>query len=144
MEDTVITHSAEETEKFGEEFGRKLKLGDVICFYGNLGAGKTTFTKGIAKGLGIISRIISPTFTLVRQHEFRHNEKVGILYHIDLYRLENQHQIEEIGFQEIVTNPLAITLIEWPERLEKLPEKRIDIRLKEIGEAKREVTIMRV
>lgn len=127
--DVIITKSAEETEKLGEQFAKQLKVGDIVCLYGDLGYGKTTFTKGVARGLGISSRIISPTFTLIRQHEVSSELPIKTIYHIDLYRLENRYEIKNIGFDEITANPSGLTIIEWPEKLGiLLPKKRIDVR----------------
>lgn len=141
MNTTLVTHSAEETEKIGEEFASQLKPGDVVCLYGDLGAGKTTFTKGIAKGLGISSRIISPTFTLIRQHEIENRKDIRMLYHIDLYRLENEHQIDEIGLSEIMQDLHGVTLVEWAERLLTLPDNRIDVRIQVAEDGEHEINI---
>jgi tRNA threonylcarbamoyladenosine biosynthesis protein TsaE len=99
-----------ETQRIGEQFALKLKLGDVVLLYGDLGFGKTTFAKGIAKGLGIKSRIISPTFTIVRTY--------GKTHHIDLYRIEKPEHLRKIGLQEILEDQSFIKLIEWPEKLD--------------------------
>ncbi len=74
---TVITKSFEETKKFGEEFAKTLQPGSTVCLYGDFGAGKTTFTQGLAKGLGIKERIISPTFVIIREHKFKTNRHSG-------------------------------------------------------------------
>lgn len=133
-----ITNSSEETEKLGEEFAKELIGGDIICLYGNLGSGKTTFVKGLAKGLGIKSRIISPTFVLIRQH--RINFK--FLYHIDLYRLENGEDIKGLGLEDLFKDKNSIIVIEWAEKLgELLPENRIDIFFEILNEEKRKITL---
>jgi tRNA threonylcarbamoyladenosine biosynthesis protein TsaE len=127
MNNTTITVSPEETEKFGYEFAKQITVGTIICLYGDLGAGKTTFTKGFAKGLGIHTRIISPTFSLVRQYNFANN----IFYHLDLYRLESEDEIKGIGIQDMLSDENAVVLIEWADKLGSLlPEKRIDIIIK--------------
>jgi tRNA threonylcarbamoyladenosine biosynthesis protein TsaE len=145
MSRNIITNSDHETEKAGEEFAKTLNPGDVVCLFGDLGAGKTTFTKGVARGLGVEDRIISPTFSLVRQHELGiTNQELGIstLYHIDLYRLENEEDIKKIGIDEILADSTGIVLIEWAERMGKLlPKKRIEISLKINSEFKREIII---
>lgn len=144
QEQIVITTNEKETEQAGFEFAQTLKPGDVVCLYGDLGAGKTTFTKGVAKGLGIESRIISPTFSLVRQHEL-HHQPIGILYHIDLYRLESLEEIKGIGIDDILSDEQAVTLIEWAERMENLlPKKRIDIHIRNRGEEGREISISQI
>ncbi len=108
---TYISHSPAETEALGEEWGRSAKAGWVIAVSGDLGAGKTQLVKGIARGLGITSRVHSPTFTLV-------NEYSGgrlALFHLDLYRLETPEQILSAGLDDYL-QPKGISVIEWAER----------------------------
>lgn len=119
---SYISKSDEETQMLGQKFAKELKLGDIILLYGNLGYGKTTFVKGIARGLGISSRIISPTFTIIRIH--------GNMHHIDLYRIENLKQLEEIGIREILQDKESIKLIEWPEKLSQVPKKHIEVKIR--------------
>ncbi len=120
-----ITKSYSETQKLGYSFAKVLKKGDVICLYGELGSGKTTFIQGLAKGLGIKNRIISPTFIMVRNYKL----KALNFYHLDLYRAEGKEAIEGLGINEITNNMNNIVAIEWAEKLESyLPEKRIDIK----------------
>jgi tRNA threonylcarbamoyladenosine biosynthesis protein TsaE len=121
-----VTGNFKETQKIGHDFGKFLEKGDVVCLYGNLGNGKTTFVQGLARGLGIKNRIISPTFIIVR------NYKLGFasFYHIDLYRAENKKDIESLGIEEIMNNKNNIVIIEWAEKLNNfLPPNRIDIEL---------------
>jgi tRNA threonylcarbamoyladenosine biosynthesis protein TsaE len=108
---TCISHSPEETEAVGEEWGRAAESGLVIGLSGDLGAGKTQLTKGIARGLGIAGRVHSPTFTLVNEH-------LGgrlTLFHVDLYRLETVGQIVDAGLEEYF-RPAGVSVIEWAER----------------------------
>jgi tRNA threonylcarbamoyladenosine biosynthesis protein TsaE len=108
---TFESHSTAETESLGEQWGREAKSGLVIALSGDLGAGKTQLVKGIARGLGITTRVHSPTFTLV-------NIYTGgrlTLYHLDLYRLETPEQILSAGLEEYLT-PDGIAVIEWAER----------------------------
>jgi tRNA threonylcarbamoyladenosine biosynthesis protein TsaE len=105
------SHSADETESFGEQWGHEAKSGLVIALSGDLGAGKTQLVKGIARGLGIATRVHSPTFTLV-------NIYTGgrlTLYHLDLYRLETSEQILSAGLEEYL-KPDGVAVIEWAER----------------------------
>ncbi len=119
---TYNSRSEKETQKIAKDFAGRLVPGDVVCLYGDLGFGKTTFTKGIAAGLGIQDRIISPTFTIIRKH--------GVLQHVDLYRIESREQLTALGFEEILEDQDAITVVEWPEQAyDLLPKKRWDIRL---------------
>jgi tRNA threonylcarbamoyladenosine biosynthesis protein TsaE len=110
---TYISHSPAETEALGEQFGRAARRGQVIALSGDLGAGKTQFVRGLARGLGFTGRVHSPTFTLV-------NEYGGgrlTLFHLDLYRLETAEQILSAGIEDFLT-PEGVSVIEWAERLE--------------------------
>ncbi len=137
----LITKSAEDTQKLAEKFAKKYAKGAIITLSGPLGAGKTTFAAGFAKGLGIKSKLISPTFILVREYElpFTSNAK---LYHIDLYRLENKQQILNLGLNDIFDNHRNIILIEWAEKLANLQNKPIiKINFKYLTKSKRQITI---
>jgi len=119
-----ITGNSGQTRKLGYDFAKTLNKGGIICLYGDLGSGKTTFVQGLARGLGIKSRIISPTFVIIRSHRL----KVSTFYHVDLYRTEVEKDIENLGLEEIMNDPQNIIAIEWAEKLKDyLPEKRIDI-----------------
>lgn len=135
-----ISNSAEETEKFASKLAQKFKDGAILALSGNLGAGKTTFTKGFAHGLGIKNKIISPTFVLIKEYPIplKNNTK---LYHIDLYRLENPEEIENLGLSDLFINPSNIILIEWAEKLKNLPKNTINITFEYISESKRQITI---
>jgi len=133
----VITTSFEETQHAGESFAQQLKGGEVIALYGDLGSGKTTFVQGVAKGLGIEKHIISPTFIIMRTYTF--GEKT--LYHVDLYRIEGEKDVEGLGLRELMNDPQNIVLIEWPEKIENLlPENRIDIVFTYVDNDNREIT----
>lgn len=110
-----ISHNLEDTKKLGLELSKHLSKGDLILFYGGLGAGKTTLTKSIGEGLKIKDLIHSPTFTLVHEH-------LGDikLNHIDLYRLESINEILNIGFEDYIYSD-GITIVEWSENLEEFP-----------------------
>jgi len=108
---TRISHSPEETEALGEEWGRAAQSGLVIGLSGDLGAGKTQLAKGIARGLGISGRVHSPTFTLVNEHSGGRLT----LFHVDLYRLKNAGQIAAAGLEEYF-QPAGVSVIEWAER----------------------------
>jgi len=134
----MITNSAEETMLTGEKRAKVLRPGDVIALSGNLGSGKTTFTKGIGKGLGVKDpkRINSPTFVLIREYEGD-----VPLYHLDLYRLGDLKEIENLAIEEYVYGD-GVTVIEWAERMAPiLPEKHILVKFKFRGADKREVSI---
>lgn len=135
-----ISNSAEETEKFAQKLAKKYQNGGVLALSGNLGAGKTTFTKGFAHGLRIKNKIISPTFILIKQYDLSFTKKARF-YHIDLYRLENPEDLENLGLNELFTNPKNIILIEWAEKLKKLPQKIVNITFEYISESKRQIVI---
>jgi tRNA threonylcarbamoyladenosine biosynthesis protein TsaE len=107
----IITHSPAETEALGETFGRAVQVGTVIALGGDLGAGKTEWVKGLARGLGISGRVHSPTFTLV--NEYRGGRLT--LFHLDLYRLETRESVRSAGIEDYL-QPVGVSVIEWPER----------------------------
>ncbi len=127
--------SSEDMISFGKELGSNLKGGEVIELIGDVGAGKTTFTKGLAKSLGITDEIQSPTFTISRVYEGTKNN----LVHYDFYRL-NDAGIMAIEMQDVIDDPNNITVIEWGEPIrEVLPKKYITVKIKIISENIREV-----
>ena len=116
------TFSQDETEKFGYELGIKAEPGQIYCLSGDLGVGKTVFTKGFAKGLDIDEHITSPTFTIINEYHGRLP-----LYHFDVYRIGDIEEMEEIGYDDYFFGG-GICLIEWAELIEEiLPEDRISI-----------------
>jgi len=161
-EEVFITNSFEETQKLGEDFSRShLKQGEtltsarVIALYGDLGSGKTTFVQGLAKGLGIKKRIISPTFIIARTYNinfkfqisnFKSTPKNAKLFnHIDLYRVNSEADLDGLGIKEILNDPENIVVIEWAEKLKGLlPKERIEIHFKYLGENKRRITIAKI
>lgn len=133
-----LTNSESETRKFAKKLAKKLS--GVIALTGNLGAGKTTFVQGFARGLGIKEKIISPTFVLIRQHKIPNSLKT--LFHIDLYRLENVLNISHLGLKEIIENPDNLVAIEWAEKIKKLLPKNITwISFENISETQRKVQV---
>lgn len=139
VREECITKTSDETQKLGRDFAKNIKAGDIIALHGELGSGKTTFTQGLAKGLGIKHRIISPTFIIVRTHTVN---KGQIFSHIDLYRIGTEEDLEELGIKEILENLANIIVIEWSEKLGSLlPRKRWDVRFEYVDENKRKITI---
>ncbi|MCL5784634.1 MAG: tRNA (adenosine(37)-N6)-threonylcarbamoyltransferase complex ATPase subunit type 1 TsaE [Patescibacteria group bacterium] len=135
------TNSAEDTQKIARDLAKKYAKGGIFALFGPLGAGKTTFVQGFGQELGIKERLISPTFTLIREHSLPHHPQ-GKLYHIDLYRLEQVNKIEELGLTEIFNNPHNIVLIEWAEKIDKLlPAHAVRIKFKTLSESQREIEI---
>lgn len=134
---TYTSSSPDETKKIARDIARKISNG-TVALSGDLGSGKTTFVQGFAEGLGIKDKIISPTFVLIRQHQLPKSKR--ILYHIDLYRLEDPLELKNIGLEEIIENPNNIVLIEWAEKAKKLlPKNTIWINFKNLSENTREL-----
>ena len=118
-----ITRSPEETFALGEEMGKKAEAGEIYCLNGDLGVGKTVFTQGFSRGLGITEPVNSPTFTILQVYE----DGRLPLYHFDVYRLGDPEEIEEIGYEEYFFGE-GICLIEWPERIaDYIPECAVSI-----------------
>ena len=127
---TCITNSPEETGHLAELVGQKIREGTVLCLEGDLGAGKTLFVQSLAKTLGVEGDVTSPTFNLMNVYE-------GIcrIYHFDLYRLETEEELEDIGFYEYTEEPEGIVVIEWPDKFpESMPADYIEVRIRKIGE----------
>ena len=135
-EKIIFTNNFEETQDLGKEFAKTLKGGETVALYGNLGGGKTTFTQGLALGLGIKKRIISPTFIIIRTYALRPKT----FYHIDLYRIETADDIRGLGIDEIINNSNNIVVVEWAEKMKNfLPKERIDIYFEYLDENKRKI-----
>lgn len=113
----VTTDSPQETIEFAKRFASDLKPGNILCLEGPLGSGKTTFIKGLAQGLGLKhpEQVKSPTFVLMRIYKAKMP-----LYHFDCYRLDSTEELENIGFEDFVNDPRAITCIEWAEKAKSL------------------------
>ena len=135
---THLTRSVEETVALGERLAATLPPGTVLALTGELGAGKTALTKGLARGLGVTEPITSPTFMLVAEHPARDGRR---LYHVDLYRLDAPQQAVEIGIEEELA-PDGWTIIEWAERLgDLLPPGSVHIQIEILGENERRITV---
>ena len=107
---------ADAMRAFGEVIARSVRPGDLLLLHGDLGAGKTTLAQGIAHGLGIEQTVTSPTFTIVSEYPIEPVHGIDRLFHLDLYRLTDPHELESFGFDEYVRPDRAVSLIEWPER----------------------------
>lgn len=126
-----------QTQRFAAKIAAKLKLGDVICLYGDLGSGKTTFIQGLAKAIGIKKRVLSPTFVFIRSYNF----KKGTFCHIDLYRLEKVSELETFGISDYF-NKSNIVVIEWAQKAKSiLPKKRTDIIFEITNQNEREISV---
>ena len=142
MENTFVSTSYEETREIAQKFAEKLEKGTTICLYGELAAGKTTFTQGIGKAFGI-KRLVSPTFLIMRQYPVTTHPVIKTLFHLDLYRLNSIEDIKAFDVEEIWSSPENLLVIEWPEKFEdNLPKERFDIFFKANGENEREFKIV--
>ena len=136
---TLVSNSPTETQRSGIRVGRHLKPGDVVCLVGEMGAGKTVFARGIAEGVGVPRGrgVRSPTFTLVHEYMGRHP-----VYHLDLYRLGREEELEGIGWEEYLYGQ-GVTVIEAAEKMRsRLPEERLDVMLGREGPRRRRLTLV--
>jgi tRNA threonylcarbamoyladenosine biosynthesis protein TsaE len=133
--DVIETASEEETAAAGERLAAALRAGDVVLLFGELGAGKTAFVRGVAQGLGAgPDDVSSPTFTLIQEYAGR-----VTLYHVDLYRLDPT-EVRDLGLEELVSGD-GVVAIEWAERWEGRPDDAIEVRISAVGDAARRVEI---
>lgn len=131
----TITTSEDETAAAGERLAQSLEPGNVVLLYGDLGAGKTAFARGLAQGLGADpADVSSPTFTLVQEYHGR-----VTLYHVDLYRLE-EREVDDLGLEELILGD-GVVAIEWAERWRERPDDVIEVRIEDVGEEKRRIAI---
>ena len=131
-----ITHSPEETEKIGAALAQKLNAGTVIAYRGDLGAGKTAFTRGLARGLGYRESVTSPTYTIV-------NEYLGgrlPLFHFDMYRLGSADDLWDIGWEDYLDRG-GVCAVEWSENVQEAMEGAISVSIAKLDENTRRVTI---
>ena len=137
MTSEILTHSEEETGAVGERLGATLRAGDVVLLYGELGAGKTAFVRGLARGLGASpDDVSSPTFTLIQEYAGR-----VTLYHVDLYRLEPK-EIPDLGLEDLVLGD-GVVAIEWADRWPGRPDDVVEVTIEHVGEDERSIRISR-
>ncbi len=140
-EQKFLSRSEAETEALGAALARELGSGGIVLLNGDLGAGKTVFSRGFARGLGITEPVSSPTYTIVQEYELPGG---GRLYHMDLYRIGDEHAALGFGVDEFLNEPGAVSLIEWPERIRGLlPDTAIRVELAHRSENEREIRIIR-
>ena len=135
----TITKSTEETFEVGRRIGADLKGGEIIALIGEMGAGKTTFVQGLAKGLGVKNKIVSPTFILMRSYMGKLN-----LYHLDLYRLEGniEDHVKNLGLFDIWRDEKNVVVVEWAEKIQNiLPKETIWIKFESIDEDQRKISL---
>ena len=131
-----VTHSPEETEALGAALARRLEAGTVIAYRGDLGAGKTAFTRGLARGLGVTEMVTSPTYTIV-------NEYLGgrlPLFHFDMYRLGSEDELFDIGWEDYLDRE-GVCAVEWSENVWGALENPIVITVSRLGEDVRRIEI---
>ena len=133
----TVTNSAAETRELGEQLAKRLEPGDVVLLRGDLGAGKSELTRGIARGLGVRETVTSPSFTILNVYESGRCP----LYHFDWYRLESADELYELGLDEYIGGD-GIAVVEWPERCpEVVPERFVRIDIRATGDETREIAI---
>ena len=136
MQKEFITTNSKQTQKLGELLARELQGGEVICLDGELGAGKTTFTQGLLKGLKVKGPYTSPTFLIMKEYKTLNRN----IYHFDAYRVE-ANDILNLGWEEILSNGKNIIIIEWASRIEKIiPKNSLQINFEWVDENKRKIT----
>ena len=131
-----ITHSPEQTEETGEWLGKRLRGGEIVAYRGELGAGKTAFTRGLARGLGISARVTSPTYTIV-------NEYTGgriPLFHFDMYRLGSSEELFDIGWEDYLARG-GVCAVEWSENVEDAMDGAIVVCIEKLSEDERRITV---
>ncbi|MDD3886967.1 MAG: tRNA (adenosine(37)-N6)-threonylcarbamoyltransferase complex ATPase subunit type 1 TsaE [Victivallaceae bacterium] len=137
---TLISRSEVETEAFAENLAKQLPGGTVIALDGDLGAGKTVFARGFARGLGITEPVSSPTYTIVQEYKLPSG---GMFYHLDLYRISNAVSALAFGVDEFLNDPDAYALVEWPERIDNImPPHTLRIKIKHLSDTERELTVI--
>ena len=136
-----ITNNAQETKELGKRLSADLKGGEVIALSGELGAGKTTFIQGLAEGLGVTERVTSPTFIISRNYPTNKNCE---LYHVDLYRLEEnlENELKNLGLTNVLKEAKDIVVIEWADKMKDLlPEETIYMDIQILDKNSRKITI---
>lgn len=131
-----ITNSPEQTELLGENLGKILLGGEVIAYLGGLGAGKTAFTRGLARGLGISQRVTSPTYTIVNEYEGGRLP----LFHFDMYRLADAEELFDIGWEDYLQRG-GVCAVEWSENVMEALEGAVFIKIEKLGEESRKITV---
>ncbi|MBR3978758.1 MAG: tRNA (adenosine(37)-N6)-threonylcarbamoyltransferase complex ATPase subunit type 1 TsaE [Oscillospiraceae bacterium] len=132
-----ITHSPEETESIGFRLGNILTPNTVLAFTGDLGAGKTAFTRGLARGLGATERVTSPTYTIVNEYLSGRLP----LFHFDMYRLSSGDELWDIGWEDYLIRG-GVCAVEWSENVADALENPVQIRIEKLGETTRKITIL--
>ncbi|MDD3154204.1 MAG: tRNA (adenosine(37)-N6)-threonylcarbamoyltransferase complex ATPase subunit type 1 TsaE [Victivallaceae bacterium] len=136
----VISKSEAETEQMAANLARALPPGSVLALRGDLGAGKTVFARGFARGLAVDEIISSPTYTIMQEYALPGGK--GMFYHMDLYRISDARAALAFGVDEYLDDEDSFVLLEWPERIEELlPEKTIEIQIEHLSDTERKFTL---
>lgn len=139
---TLLSNNEAETLVIGESLGSACHGGEIFCLSGDLGAGKTTLSKGIARGLKIKKGVTSPTFIILNSYITPKNPKIKKLIHIDAYRLKSTIELEGLGFFDLIKEKNNVMIIEWGEKIKKyLPLNYIKINIKNIDNNQRKIII---
>ena len=147
----IITKNPEETKEFAKtlidewlKINKNKNSSWLVCLYGDLGGGKTTFAQGLAEELKIKEVVNSPTFLIMKKYNARRDEALPRLYHFDCYRISDYQEILDLGWEEIITGENNIIVIEWPEKIEKiLPKERLNLRFEFMDENTREISFVK-
>ena len=132
----ITTHSADETQALGQRLAKRLLPGDVIAYFGDLGAGKTALTRGIAQGLGVTDLVTSPTYTIVNEYLSGRMP----LFHFDMYRLSSGEELFDIGWEDYLQRG-GVCAVEWSENVDDALESPICVRIERTGDDSRRITI---
>ncbi|MCJ7827694.1 tRNA (adenosine(37)-N6)-threonylcarbamoyltransferase complex ATPase subunit type 1 TsaE [Patescibacteria group bacterium] len=141
---THHSKTAAQTHRLGQEAGVGLTSGRVFCLNGELGSGKTVFAQGLARGVGLEERVLSPTFILMREYDLN---RPGLtrFYHLDFYRLERKEEVISLGLEEIFADLGAVVVIEWADKIKVvLPARRTEVSLKVGEDERREIKVREV
>ena len=132
----ITTHSADETQALGQKLASRLAPGDVIAYFGDLGAGKTAFTRGLAQGLGITDPVTSPTYTIVNEYL---SGRIP-LFHFDMYRLSSSDELFDIGWEDYLSRG-GVCAVEWSENVEDALQDAIRVTIEKLGDDTRKITL---
>ena len=134
----IFSRSADQTRRFGMRLGRMLQNGDVLCFSGDLGSGKTTFIQGIAQGWGSVDQVTSPTFVLVNEY---YRMDGSTLFHMDAYRIDSTLEAEELDIDRMLHQ--GVLVVEWAERIDTvLPKERLTIKMAWVADEQRSLVMV--
>lgn len=134
------------TQELGERLAKKIPGGTLLCLFGELASGKTTFVQGLARGLGIDDTVNSPTFNIMKLYAVKDELKTVAtatrLYHVDCYRIDHEQEMRDLGWEEWIRDPKGVVAAEWSEKIPGLlPKERIEIRFKIAGNNKRRIEV---